>query len=137
MSTRIGADASPTNSACAAGTRTTGGCWTTTSSTWVPGPRLVTVCTMPATHREIALAALAAGAHVLCEKPFAPSLDEAQEMVEAARAAGRLLTVGFNMRYTANARALHDVVRKGHIGAPIYGRAWGRAGDLALWTGSG
>ena len=67
---------------------------------------LVTVCTMPDTHRETALAAFAAGAHVLCEKPFAIDFAQAREMVEAARAADRLLSIGFNMRFTDNAQAL-------------------------------
>src|SRR5947209_13536036 len=53
-------------------------------------PDLVTVCTMPDTHREITLAALSSGAHVLCEEPFALDLAQAREMVEAAQAAGRL-----------------------------------------------
>jgi predicted dehydrogenase len=88
---------------------------------------------MPATHREITLAAFEAGAHVLCEKPFALSLGEAREMTEAARAAGRLLTVGFNMRFTANARALHDLAASGRAGAPLYARAWGRAGEPPWW----
>src|SRR5581483_5270441 len=74
---------------------------------------LVTVCTMPDTHREIALAAFAAGAHVLCEKPFAIDLEQAREMVEAARAADRLLSIGFNMRFTDNAQALHAFVAEG------------------------
>jgi predicted dehydrogenase len=96
-------------------------------------PDLVTVCTMPATHREIAVAAFEAGAHVLCEKPFAPSLAEALDVVEAARAADRLLTVGFNMRFTRNARELRDLVASGRAGAPLYARAWGRAGEPPWW----
>ena len=94
---------------------------------------LVTVCTMPATHREITVAALAAGAHVICEKPFARTLEEACEMAAAARKADRLLTVGFNMRYTQNARVLHALVADGRVGAPLYARAWGRAGEPPWW----
>ena len=56
---------------------------------------LVSVCSMPVSHREIAVAALKAGAHVLCEKPMAMNRDEAQEMVRAAERAGRFVTVGF------------------------------------------
>jgi predicted dehydrogenase len=94
---------------------------------------LVTVCTMPATHREVTVAALSAGAHVLCEKPFATTLDEALEMVDAARSADRLLTVGFNMRFTDNARSLRELVASGEAGTPIYARAWGRAGEPPWW----
>ena len=92
---------------------------------------LVTVCTMPDTHREIALAALAGGAHVFCEKPFAVDLAEAREMVEAGRVAERLLTVGFNMRFTDNALALRNALDR--LGTPIYARAWARAGEPPWW----
>jgi predicted dehydrogenase len=94
---------------------------------------LVTVCTMPNTHREVTLAALAGGSHVLCEKPFALDLAEARELVEAARAADRFLSVGFNMRFTDNARALRNFVARGLVGTPLYARAWGRAGDPPWW----
>jgi len=94
---------------------------------------LVTVCTMPDTHREIALAAFAAGAHVLCEKPFAIDFAQAREMVEAARAADRLLSIGFNMRFTDNAQALQAFVAEGRAGAPLYARAWGKAGEPPWW----
>jgi predicted dehydrogenase len=94
---------------------------------------LVTVCTMPNTHRELTLAALRRGAHVLCEKPFALDLEEARTMTNAARAADRLLSVGFNMRFTDNALALHELVAAGHVGAPVYARAWGRAGEPPWW----
>lgn len=122
---------------------------------------LVSVCTMPATHRDIACAALAAGAHVLCEKPMALTLAAAREMAAAARASGRHLAVGFNMRHMGSARVLKRALDDGAIGRPIAVRAfmidpsipwWGRhhvkaangggviqadAGhclDLALWT---
>jgi predicted dehydrogenase len=94
---------------------------------------LVTVCTMPNTHQEITLAALGRGAHVLCEKPFALDLEEARAIVKAARAADRIVSVGFNMRFTDNARALHELVAEGRVGAPLYARAWGRAGEPPWW----
>src|SRR5918997_3917526 len=49
---------------------------------------LVDVSTPGHTHRELAIAALEAGKHVLCEKPLANTLREAREMLEAARRAG-------------------------------------------------
>ena len=58
---------------------------------------LVDVCTPGDTHEEIAVAALAAGKHVLCEKPLANTLEEAERMAEAARAAearGQVAMVG-------------------------------------------
>jgi predicted dehydrogenase len=125
------------------------------------GLDLVSVCTMPATHREIACDAFAAGAHVLCEKPMACALGDATAMAEAARAAGRRLALGYNMRHMGSARVLKRAIDEGAIGRPLAIRAtmlypeipwWGRhyvkavngggviqadAGhclDLALWT---
>jgi predicted dehydrogenase len=94
---------------------------------------LVTVCTMTDTHRAVTIEGLETGAHVLCEKPLALDLAEGREMVDAARAANRLLGVGFNMRFTDNALALHKMVDEGCFGAPLYARAWGRASEPPWW----
>lgn len=94
---------------------------------------LVSVCTMPNTHREIAVAALAAGAHVLCEKPVARDAGEAAAMVAAARQAGRFLTFGLNMRFMPSARELRRLIDGGAIGRPVYTRAWTLANDIPWW----
>ncbi|MCZ7456972.1 Gfo/Idh/MocA family protein [Streptomyces sp. WMMC940] len=63
--------------------------------------QLVDVCTPGDSHAEIAVAALEAGKHVLCEKPLANSVPEAEAMVAAAAAAaarGQVAVVGFNYR---------------------------------------
>ena len=62
-------------------------------------PDLVIVCSPNHYHKEHALAALRAGAHVLCEKPVATSFADAQAMFRAADAAGKLLYVGQNLRF--------------------------------------
>jgi predicted dehydrogenase len=80
---------------------------------------LVDICTPGDSHAEIAVAALAAGKHVLCEKPLANSVEEAETMAAAAADAagrGRLSMVGFNYRRlpaTALARAM---VAEGRLG---------------------
>src|SRR5690348_14180688 len=51
----------------------------------VPGLDAISIVTPPYQHRDLTLAALAAGKHVLCEKPMARSLDEARDMLRAAR----------------------------------------------------
>jgi predicted dehydrogenase len=94
---------------------------------------LVSVCTMPVTHREVAVAALAAGANVLCEKPPALNASEVAAMIRAAEAAGRFLTFGFNMRYLPNARILKRFVEGGGLGRPLYTRAWTFATDIPWW----
>lgn len=94
---------------------------------------LVSICTMPATHREISVAALHAGVHVLCEKPVALNAVEALEMAQAAERAGRTLTFGFNMRYMPSARFLKRHIVEGRLGRPIYTRAWTKATDIPWW----
>lgn len=59
---------------------------------------LVDICSPGATHAPIAIAALRAGKHVLCEKPLANSVAEAEDMVRAAEAAPGVAMAGFNFR---------------------------------------
>jgi len=77
---------------------------------------IVSVCTPNCYHREATLAALAAGAHVLCEKPIATCRPDAIEMYEAADNAGRLLMVGQSSRFVPHAFAARDIVAAGQLG---------------------
>ncbi len=61
----------------------------------------VDVCVPSAVHREFVVAALARGKHVFCETPITLGLDEARQMRDAARSAGRLMQVGLLMRSAA------------------------------------
>ena len=83
---------------------------------------LLTVCTMPDSHREIAVEALDAGAAVLCEKPMAANLDAAVAMAEAARRADRPLAVGFNLRFSTAALAARSFILDGRLGTPVCAR---------------
>jgi predicted dehydrogenase len=74
------------------------------------------IATPDRAHVEPTLAALAAGCHVLVEKPLAPSLDECVQLVRAADVAGRSLHVAHVLRYTPFFRAVRDVVRSGELG---------------------
>jgi predicted dehydrogenase len=85
---------------------------------------LVSVCTLPASHRDITVAAFAAGANVLCEKPLAMNLTEAKEMAAAAERAGKFLTVGYENRFSEAAQYLHQFVAAGKMGRPVYTRCW-------------
>ena len=61
-------------------------------------PDLTIIASPPSCHAEHAVTAFAAGSHVLCEKPMAAGVDDAQRMVAAARAARRVLAVGMTRR---------------------------------------
>jgi D-xylose 1-dehydrogenase (NADP+, D-xylono-1,5-lactone-forming) len=67
-------------------------------------------------HREWVLAAVAAGKHVLCEKPMAISAADARQMVDAARSAGVLLAEAFMYEHHPRYDLLHEIVRGGGIG---------------------
>ncbi len=82
---------------------------------------LVDVATTGNTHREITIAALEAGKHVLCEKPLANTLDEAAEMVLAARAAqaktpGLIAMVNFNYRRVPAIAFAKQLIESGRLG---------------------
>jgi predicted dehydrogenase len=77
---------------------------------------LVIVSTPPNTHAHWGLRALAAGKHVVVEKPFCLTTAEADEMIAAARDGGRTLAVYQNRRWDSDYLALKSVVRSGRIG---------------------
>jgi predicted dehydrogenase len=77
---------------------------------------LVSVCTPPHLHREMTIAALEAGKHVLCEKPLALDTGEAIEMVERAAAADVVNAVNHQNRYIASRHHFCDLVRSGMLG---------------------
>ncbi|MGH3761987.1 Gfo/Idh/MocA family protein [Actinophytocola sp.] len=87
---------------------------------------LVDICTPGDTHAEIAIAALAAGKHVLCEKPLANSVAEAEEMVAAATEAatrGVRSMVAFNYRRVPAIAYARKLVEEGRIGTVRHVRA--------------
>ncbi|MEU1811279.1 Gfo/Idh/MocA family oxidoreductase [Micromonospora aurantiaca] len=87
---------------------------------------VVDICTPGDSHREIALAALAAGKHVLCEKPLANSVAEAREMTEAAaraRESGVRAMCGFNYRRVPAVALMRQLVADGRIGEIRHVRA--------------
>jgi predicted dehydrogenase len=87
---------------------------------------LVDVCTPGDTHAEIAIAALEAGKHVLCEKPLANSVAEAQAMAQAAERAaekGVLAMVGFTYRRVPAVALARELVQQGRIGEVRHVRA--------------
>ena len=85
-----------------------------------PDVGLVVVGTPPSAHADPVLAALRAGKHVVCEKPFALRADDADRMIDEAGARGLALTVYQSRRWDPDFVAMRDVVRAGGIGQPFY-----------------
>jgi predicted dehydrogenase len=81
-------------------------------------PFVVTVATPPDAHVEPVLAALGAGAHVLCEKPFALTTADAQRMVSAAESAATVALVGCEFRWASDEALAARLIRSGAIGTP-------------------
>src|SRR5262245_23020105 len=79
-------------------------------------PDIVVIASPPAIHRDITVAALEAGAHVLCEKPLAMAAEEGREMIAAAQRAKRTAMTSFNWRYIAAMQRLHTMAEAGFLG---------------------
>jgi predicted dehydrogenase len=82
----------------------------------------VSVCTPNAIHREVAVAALGAGKHVLCEKPLADNAEEGAKIVEAARTSGRKLMMAFNNRFRGDTGVLKRYIEAGELGEIYYAK---------------
>ena len=77
---------------------------------------IVSICTPNSYHKEQSIAALQAGANVLCEKPAATSCADAAAMFDAAQAAGKVLFVGQTSRFNNRAAAAKEIVDAGRLG---------------------
>ena len=88
---------------------------------------VISICTPNKFHKELALMAFEAGAHVLCEKPMAMNAEEGRAMLAAAKRAGRRLMINFSYRFSAQSRALKAQVDSGLFGDFYFGRTvWHR-----------
>ncbi|GAA2199670.1 Gfo/Idh/MocA family oxidoreductase [Sinomonas flava] len=90
---------------------------------------VVSVVIANSLHREVVEGLLAAGKHVLCEKPLSDSLVDARAMADAARAAeerGVLGRIGFTFRRTPGIAAIRQLIQDGTLGRPLHfsGRYW-------------
>jgi predicted dehydrogenase len=83
----------------------------------------VIIATPNFTHAPIALAAVAAGKHVLCEKPLAMSCAEAKAMADAAEKAGVRHMTAFTYRYVPAMRYFAHLVKRGDLGQPYHYRS--------------
>ncbi|WP_047979744.1 Gfo/Idh/MocA family protein [Ornithinibacillus contaminans] len=77
---------------------------------------LVYVAVPPKFHHQIVMDVLQAKKHVLCEKPLANSLEEAQEMAEAAKKSGVVHAMNFPLNYEAGATKFAELIRQNYVG---------------------
>ncbi|MCU6454102.1 oxidoreductase [Sphingomonas sp. A2-49] len=114
-----------------------------------PDIDLVIVSSPDALHAAHAHAAMAAGKHVLVDKPFATSLDDARALVAASERSGRLLTVFHNRRWDADFRTLRALLADGRLGdvvtcesrfdrwRPVAAATWKEARPGGVWLDLG
>ncbi len=81
---------------------------------------IVDVCTPNGVHHPATIAALRAGCHVMVEKPMAMNPAECQEMIECARKNARLLSVGFQVRYSPQVQLCRRIIDAGLLGDIMY-----------------
>lgn len=76
----------------------------------------VSICTPNVFHAPMSIAALKAGKHVLCEKPMATTIAEAERMNEAAKENGKILMIGHNQRFVPSHQKAKAIIAQGEIG---------------------
>ncbi len=81
-----------------------------------PAVELVGILTPPASHLEIALAAISAGKHILLEKPITPTLDEAHRLLAVAGSSASKICVAYILRFVRQIRMMRELVRSGALG---------------------
>ncbi len=92
-------------------------------------PDFIDIITPPSTHEALCAAAASRGVHIICQKPLAPSLDEARRIVETAEAAGVRLLVHENFRWQPWYRQVKRIQTAGEIGTFTHLHLMTRLGD--------
>ena len=85
---------------------------------------IISVATPNCFHAPYSIAALKAGKHVLCDKPFAMNQKEAIQVIAAAKKAKKIFMVGMNQRFTRQSQATLLQLRSGAIGDPYFAKAY-------------
>lgn len=83
----------------------------------------VHVLTPNVSHCEISCAAMEAGKHVICEKPMAANVEDAQRMMDTAKKTGKIFTIGYQYRHMDRNKAMKEYVDTGALGDIYYAEA--------------
>jgi predicted dehydrogenase len=95
-------------------------------------PELLVIATPPDSHSELCLQALGAGLHVLCEKPFVPTPEEADRVLAAAEAAGKQVAVNHEFREKPIFKAVKERIGSPEAGRLVFTQIW-QLMNLAPW----
>lgn len=93
--------------------------------------QLVSICLPPSMHAEVSIDFLLAGKHVLCEKPMAPTLEECDRMLAAARESGSKLSIVAQTRFKTDVMRTKKMLETGSLGKPLFAQA-----NSLWWRGS-
>lgn len=103
---------------------------------------VIYICTPNHLHHPIAVDALIAGKHVICEKPLARTLKEAEEMIQTSKKTGKKLFIALNHRFNPVNQKVKELLQEGIIGAPFLtvstfiGDEYERMKDSSNWKGT-
>jgi predicted dehydrogenase len=89
-----------------------------------PDIDIIDICTPNNYHASLAIAALEAGKHVLCEKPLAPTPAQIREMIAARDRSGKMLMTAQHFRFKGNSKALKAEIDRGVLGEVYHARSW-------------
>lgn len=89
-----------------------------------PDIDIVDICTPNMYHTPLAVAALKAGKHVICEKPLAPTPQDIKKMIAARDQSGKLLMTAQHFRFSGVSKALKAEIEKGLLGDVYHARSW-------------
>lgn len=102
-----------------------------------PNVDIVTIATPNNFHRAIAIAAMEAGKHVVCEKPVTLNAAELEDIMEASKRTGKLFSIHQNRRWDRDYRTVRKAIEDGTIGKPYFieSRVQGSRGSMHGWRG--
>lgn len=89
-----------------------------------PDIDIIDICTPNNYHAPLAIAAMQAGKHVICEKPLAPNPDTIREMIAARDASGKLLMTAQHQRFRGISKAMKKEIDAGALGDVYHARGW-------------
>jgi len=89
-----------------------------------PDIDIIDICTPNMYHTDMAVAALDAGKHVICEKPLAPTPKDIRRMIEARDRSGKLLMTAQHFRFKGSSQAMKRELETGALGDIYHARSW-------------